>query len=89
MIVNLRPGNLGLLDCVVEECDERFSTEQQDEIVRIVGDVLGREGEGGENGETGEERVNGDGRNGVGGEGGGGDGMEGVNGDGAHEGGDV
>ncbi|KAL9063233.1 MAG: hypothetical protein Q9161_009574 [Pseudevernia consocians] len=47
MIANLRPENLGLLDCVVEECDERFSAEQQGEIVRIIGDVLGREGENG------------------------------------------
>ena len=43
MIVNLRPDNLGLLDCVVEECDERFTAEQQDEIVGIIGNVLGRE----------------------------------------------
>lgn len=51
MILNLRPDNLGLLDCMVEECDERFTAEQQDEIVGIIGDVLGGE-EGGEaNGE--------------------------------------
>ena len=43
MIVNLRPDNLGLLDCVVEECDERFTAEQQDEIVGIIGNVLGKE----------------------------------------------
>lgn len=43
MIVNLRPDTLGLLDCVVEECDERFTAEQQDEIVGIIGNVLGRE----------------------------------------------
>lgn len=73
MIVNLRPENLGLLDCVVEECDERFTTEQQDEIVGIVGDVLGKEGERGENG---------GGSNGVNGEVVNGDGMNGVNGDG-------
>ncbi|KAM0795296.1 RNA polymerase II, partial [Usnea florida] len=42
MIANLRPDNLGLLDCVVEECDERFSIESQEKIVRVVGDVLGR-----------------------------------------------
>lgn len=74
MIVNLRPGNLGLLDCVVEECDERFSSEQQDEIVRVVGDVLGREEDdgGGEIGGNGEV-VNGNGN-----------GTNGVNGDGAH-----
>lgn len=80
MIVNLRPENLGLLDCVVEECDERFTSEQQDEIVGIVGDVLGREGDGGENG--------GDvGRGGVSGENedGNGDGTDGVNGGGDGE----
>ena len=43
MILNLRPLDLGLLDCVVEECDERFSPERQEEILRIVSDVLGRE----------------------------------------------
>ncbi len=77
MIANLRPGNLGLLDCVVEECDERFSAEQQDEIVRVVGDVLGREGEG-EGGMEVDVDVNGRESNGVNG--------NGVNGDGAHEG---
>lgn len=92
MIVNLRPENLGLLDCVVEECDERFETERQEEIVRIVGDVLGREGEG----EMEDEMVRGENRegmrDGVDGEGGSGEGMEGVNGhggDGGDEGGDV
>lgn len=70
MIVNLRPESLGLLDCVVEECDERFTTEQQDEIVRIVGHVLGREGDGvEENGVNGHgshgEVVNGNGTNGT------------------------
>lgn len=85
MIANLRPGNLGLLDCVVEECDERFSAEQQDEIVRVVGDVLGREGEEGEGDVNGGESngVNGDGVNG---DGVNGSGINGVNGDGAHEG---
>ena len=43
MILNLRPQDQSLLDCVVEECDERFSAEQQEEILRIVGDVLGRD----------------------------------------------
>ena len=68
MIVNLKPENLGLLDCVVEECDERFSIEQQDEIVKIIGDVLGREGEDGINGVHGEV-MNANGTNGVNGEG--------------------
>ena len=43
MILNLRPLDLTLLDCVIEECDERFSPERQEEILRIIGDVLGRE----------------------------------------------
>ncbi len=43
MIINLRPLDLTLLDCVVEECDERFSAQRQEEILRIIGDVLGRE----------------------------------------------
>lgn len=71
MIANLRPESLGLLDCVVEECDERFSTERQDEILEIIGDVLGREGAGAESG----GEVNGNAVNGV----------NGVNGEGAHE----
>lgn len=41
MICNLRPGEQTLLDCVVEECDERFSSEQQEEILRVVRDALG------------------------------------------------
>lgn len=84
MIANLRPESLGLLDCVVEECDERFGAERQDEILGIVGDVLGREGEGeGEGGEG----VDGDGMNGSGreGEGGGGEGIDGIDGGGGRE----
>ena len=58
MILNLRPDNLGLFDCVVEECDERFTAEQQDEIVAIIGNILGRE----------ERDADGEGANGVYGE---------------------
>lgn len=73
MILNLRPDNLGLLDCMVEECDERFTAEQQDEIVAIIGDVLGSEGgdangEGNNNGSYG-EGANGNGVSGSPGEG--------------------
>jgi len=46
MILNLRPVDLTLLDCVVEECDERFGEGRQEGILRVVGDVLGG-GEGG------------------------------------------
>ncbi|KAL9631596.1 MAG: hypothetical protein Q9164_005796 [Protoblastenia rupestris] len=41
MILNLRPQDLGLLDCVVEECDERFNQEEQMEILNIIREVLG------------------------------------------------
>lgn len=41
MICNLRPGEQTLLDCVVEECDERFSSQQQEEILGVVRDALG------------------------------------------------
>lgn len=81
MIVNLRPENLGLLDCVVEECDERFSSEQQDEIVKIIGDVLGREVEGGVHG----GEANALATSGVNGEVAIEDGMNEVNGEGAYE----
>lgn len=60
MVLNLRPGELTLLDCVVEECDERFSQEKQEEILNIIGNVLGTgeseavwmEGNNGANGEV-------------------------------------
>ena len=58
MIVNLRPESLGLLDCVVEECDERFTAEQQDEIIAIIRDTLGAD----------EREADGEGANGVNGE---------------------
>lgn len=77
MIANLRPDNLGLLDCVVEECDERFTAERQEEIVRVVGDVLGREGGGEGGGEADGVNGNDNGTDGVNGEGGDGGEMEG------------
>jgi len=67
MVLNLRPLDATLLDCVVEECDERFSQERQEEMLRVVGDVLGgreedgdavaganEDGDGGGDGEEGE-----------------------------------
>ena len=50
LILNLRPTELGLLDCIVEECDLRFSEEAQEEILMIVSDVLDREDKNVENG---------------------------------------
>ena len=76
MIVNLRPDTLGLLDCVVEECDERFTAEQQDEIVAIIGNVLGRD----------EGEVDGEGAHGIYGEVANGNGTNGSNGERDHEG---
>ena len=57
MVLNLRPGELTLLDCVVEECDERFSQEKQNEMLNIISDVLGTRDNGvhKENGEAVEE----------------------------------
>jgi len=53
MIFNLRPKDAMALDVIVEEADDRFSEEEQEEILNAVGDVLGRvpekkEGEDGE-----------------------------------------
>ena len=45
MILNLRPLGMGLLDCVVEECDFRFSAGEQEEILGVVRGE--GEGEGG------------------------------------------
>ncbi|MCJ1244803.1 hypothetical protein MMC30_002003 [Trapelia coarctata] len=44
MITNLKPEDLGFLDCVVEECDLRFSAEEQEEILRVVGECIGGQG---------------------------------------------
>ncbi|KAI9874301.1 MAG: hypothetical protein M1830_009902 [Pleopsidium flavum] len=54
MIINLRPDNAGVLDCIVEELDQRFSEEVQEEMLRVVVDVLGAREEDGEDGEDGE-----------------------------------
>ncbi|KAI9811770.1 MAG: hypothetical protein M1827_005315 [Pycnora praestabilis] len=61
MILNLRPDGVGVLDCVVEEMEIRLDEGKQEEILRIVGDVLGREkvvdGEGEEGMEEGADVV--------------------------------
>lgn len=58
MMLNLRPQDLGLLDCVVEECDLRFSEEEQERILGIIGGVLG-DGPGTGPGESGSMVVDG------------------------------
>lgn len=45
MILNVRPQNVGVLDTIIEEMDDRFKNGQEEEILRIIGDVLGRDGE--------------------------------------------
>ena len=41
MILNLRPGDLNLLDAIIEECDDRYSEDQQQEMLQIVRAELG------------------------------------------------
>lgn len=49
-ILNLRPSSSALLSTAIEDMEERFSEEEQNTIVDIIGEVLGRPetGEGGE-----------------------------------------
>jgi hypothetical protein len=42
MIINLRPTNVINLNTLVEELEVRFSDEQQEEIVAIIVEVLGK-----------------------------------------------
>lgn len=58
MILNLRPDNAGVLDCVVEELDQRFSEGEQEAILGVVREVLGgvEAGEGDGDGPEGGER---------------------------------
>ena len=46
MIVNLRPSDPILLDCVVVDLEDRFTEEQQEEILTIIGSALGKEADG-------------------------------------------
>lgn len=59
MIINLAPEELGLLDCLVEECDLRFSEEDQQGILEVVRDVLlpKKEGQGENDGGEGSGEV--------------------------------
>lgn len=42
MILNLRPASVAALNTVIEEMAERFSDEQQEEMVNIILEVLGQ-----------------------------------------------
>lgn len=48
MILNLRPQNVGVLDTIIEEMDDRFKNGEEQDILRLVGDVLGRDEVNGE-----------------------------------------
>jgi len=41
-ILNLRPGGTTELEYIVEEAEARYSQEQLEEILEVIGDVLGR-----------------------------------------------
>ncbi len=47
MILNLRPQSVGVLDCVVEELDQRFGEVEQERIVGMIRAVLAFEREEG------------------------------------------
>jgi len=59
MVLNLRPTEMGLLDCIIEECDMRFTADQQEEILEVVKEVLCNGAEEGEavNGISGQMEV--------------------------------
>ena len=47
MMLNLRPRDLGLLDCIVEECDLRFSEVEMEGMLRAVGEICVEDEDGG------------------------------------------
>ncbi|KAJ4306941.1 hypothetical protein N0V88_000314 [Collariella sp. IMI 366227] len=42
-VLNLRPSSSALLSTAIEDMEERFSEDEQNKIVDIIGEVLGRE----------------------------------------------
>lgn len=66
MILNLQPRDLGLLDCVVEECDLRFGDEEQERILGVVEEVLGARCGNGHVEEGDDDRLDGEGGGGNG-----------------------
>lgn len=42
MILNLRPASMAALNTIIEDRSDRFSEDQQEEMVNIVAEVLGR-----------------------------------------------
>ncbi|KAK3304332.1 RNA polymerase Rpb4-domain-containing protein [Chaetomium strumarium] len=54
-ILNLRPDNSAVLSTAIEDMEERFTEEEQQMIVAIIGEVLGRDEPEEEGGEQGDE----------------------------------
>lgn len=42
MILNLRPASIAALNTIIEDMPERYSDEQQEEMVNIVAELLGQ-----------------------------------------------
>jgi hypothetical protein len=42
MIINLRPSNAAVLSTCIEDMAERFTEEQQGEMLEIIAEVLGQ-----------------------------------------------
>lgn len=57
MVLNLRPASIAALNTIIEDMPERYSDEQQEEMVAIVAEVLGQfeVAEAEENGDAGED----------------------------------
>lgn len=57
MILNLRPASVAALNTIIEDMPERFSDEQQEDMVNSVAEILGQfeVAEAAENGEAAEE----------------------------------
>ncbi|GAB0137576.1 hypothetical protein EsDP_00005836 [Epichloe bromicola] len=57
MILNLRPASVAALNTIIEDMPERFSDEQQEDMVNSVAEILGQfeAAEAAENGEAAEE----------------------------------
>jgi DNA-binding MarR family transcriptional regulator len=54
-ILNLRPSSSALLSTAIEDMEERFSEEEQNKIVDIIAEVLGRAETADKGGEGGDE----------------------------------
>lgn len=50
MILNIRPENVAILNCIVEDAESRFNEDQQTEMLAMIEEVLGpfpvKEGQG-------------------------------------------